>query len=345
MQYNRIKGLNNMNEKKLAPFFILEILKEKTDTNHKLRQSDIIVELENYGIEMERKTIASTIDMLNNELNYSIEKDSDGYYLSEREFDETEIKFLIDAIYSSKIITGKQANKLSKKLYSFLSKYQQKNYNYTYKSTDVSRAGNIDFFFNIDIINEAIAKNKKISFCYLSYDSSGNQIRRKNGYRYLVSPYYLINNSGKYYLLCNYDKYNELANYKVDYIVDIKLEDEDRKKPKDVKGLGDNFKISDYINDHIYMFGGDVITAKIRIDDKTRRHDIKDWFGTNVSFKKEGDIEYALVRSEENALFYWLLQYQEHFTLVEPISLIDKITKSLELSLKKYTKLQNNTNS
>ena len=190
-----------MFDKKLAMFYILKILKEYSDKDHLLKQKDIIDKLHNiYMIDIERKTIASTIDLLI-ELDYDIKKETKGYYLGERQFDETEIKFLIDAIYSSKIIPAEQAKKLSSKIYSSLSKYNKKDYSYIYKSTEISRSNNKEFFYNIDIITEAIKTKKRIKFNYLTYDNKGKLIERRDGYKYKVSPYFLVNNFGKYYLL------------------------------------------------------------------------------------------------------------------------------------------------
>ena len=151
-----------MYDKKMAMFYILEILKKYSDRNHMLKQVDIIKKLHDiYMIDIERKTIASTLEILS-ELGYDIYRGTGGYCLDEREFDETEIKFLIDAIYSSKIISGEQAKDLSKKIYSTLSKYEQKDYSYIHKSTEITRTTNKEFFYNIDIITEAIKTNKKI---------------------------------------------------------------------------------------------------------------------------------------------------------------------------------------
>ena len=123
-----------MYDKKMAMFYILEILKEYSDRNHLLKQVDIIKKLHDiYMVDIERKTIASTLDILA-ELGYDIYKGPGGVCLDERDFDETEIRFLIDAIYSSKIIDGEQAKDLSKKVCASLSKYEKKDYSYIYQN-------------------------------------------------------------------------------------------------------------------------------------------------------------------------------------------------------------------
>ena len=116
-----------MFNKKISILYILDILREYSDINHPLTQQNIIDKLFHlYGIEIERKTISSTISLLI-DYGYDINKiDKKGYYLDERELNENEIKFLVDAIFSSKSISSKDAINLSNKLNNILSKYQKK---------------------------------------------------------------------------------------------------------------------------------------------------------------------------------------------------------------------------
>ena len=326
-----------MFDKKSAPFYILNILKEYSDKNHLLKQKDIIDKLHNiYMIDIERKTIATTIDLLIS-LDYDIVQiPGKGYYLDQREFDETEIKFLIDAIYSSKIIPGDYANDISKKLYSSLSKYQRKDYSYIHKSTEISRSMNNDFFYNIDIINEAINKKKKITFNYLAYDNTGKLIKRKNGYIYKVSPYYLVNNFGKYYLLCNLGNHNDHSNFRLDYITNIELTDENIFPIENIKTLGKDFNITKHINDHVFMFGGNIIEAKIEVLSDAAVTYVYDWFGSNARLKKENDKLYAYIRTDDRAFIYWALQYIELCIVIEPKDVRDKIINILNNSIKNY---------
>lgn len=326
-----------LQEKKIAIFYILDILKEYTDESHFLTQKEIGNKLETlYNIKLERKSVAANLNILEEDLGYDINKNEKGYYLGQRDFDETEIKFLIDAVFSSKIIPGNYAEELSKKLSSYLSRFKRKNYNYIYKSTNISRSSNKELFYNIEIINEAINNNKMISFKYLDYDDNGNEIERFEGHRYKVSPYFLINNNGKYYLLAKYYKYDNHTNYKLDYIKDIKIEQEALTPLKDVKSLGDNFNIANYINNHVYAFGGDVIDAKLELISDASIIVIRDWFGTSAKIINENNKKYAYVKSEQRALFYWLLQYQEDVVVIEPKELRDKVKQRLNESVKNY---------
>ncbi len=325
-----------MYDKKMAAFYILEILKEYSDKDHLLKQKDIIDKLYNiYRIDIERKTISSTLDILS-DLGYDIHKEQVGVYLGEREFDETQIKFLIDAIYSSKTITGEQAKEISKKLYSSLSKYQRKDYSYIHKSTEITRTTNKEFFYNIDIITEAIKSNKKIRFNYLDYDEKGKLTEARNGYFYEVSPYYLVNNFGRYYLICNTDKYDDHSNFRLDYISNIELTDNDIKPIDDVKTLGKNFNITKHINDHVYMFGGKIITAKILIKKNYGIKYIIDWFGKNATLKNEDDKLYAYIKTDDRVFKYWALQYCEEFKVIEPEHLRKELLDHAKEMLKDY---------
>ena len=325
-----------MYDKKLAMYYILQILKEYSDKNHLLKQKDIIDKLHDiYFIDIERKTIASTIELLN-ELNYTIIKEPKGYYLAEREFDDTEIKFLIDAIYSSKIIPGNMAKELAEKVCSSLSRYERKDYSYIKKSTEITRTSNKEFFHNIDIITEAIKSKKRIRFNYLTYNNKGKLVERRDGYRYKVSPYFLVNNFGKYYLLGSMNHYDIHAHFRLDYISKIELIDDDIVPMDDVKSLGKNFNINKHINDHVYMFNGNVITAKILIKKEYAITYIYDWFGKNASLRYEDDKLYAYIKTDDRAFEYWALQYCEEFKVIEPLDLKNRIIQHAKEMLEDY---------
>ena len=325
-----------MNNKKIILLYILEILKEYSDAKHLLTQKDIIEKLKIiYNIDVDRKMIAYNIDTLI-EYGYDIEKgNKGGYFLNERDFNENEIKFLIDAIYSSSIIPSSNAKDLIKKLYSGLSLHERKDFSYIHKADKINRTSNKDVFLNIELINEAIHLNKQISFNYLRYNEEGILVKRREGKEYYVSPYYLIHSNSRYYLLCSHN-YDDHSNYRIDLMTNIKIIDRPIKPISEVKSLGSNFDISKYINDHIYIFGDDVIYSKIEINDPNCITYIKEWFSDNARIYKENDKLIAYIKSDSYALFYWCLQYQEYIKVLEPQSLVDNIVKTLKESISKY---------
>ncbi len=325
-------------EKKAAPLLVLEILKKYTDENHYLTQQEIIDILQDvYGIEAERKSIASTLVLLG-DLGYDINRGTrGGFALLSRDFETSEVTFLVDAIYSSKSIPASAASRLADKVNSCLSTYERKDYGFLEKTSDIPRTSNNDIFYNIDIIHEAMMRHKRVGFQYMTYDKDGNPVVRNDGYEYIVSPYYLINNFGYYYLICNYrSKYNALNIFRLDYITNINIkEDWELKDMSEIEGLED-FDIKQYLNEHVYLFGGEAVSAVLEIDSEEHTRYVVDWFGSNASFYSEDEKIYARVKCNETSLLYWCLQYAECIKVVEPESLKQRVVEVLETALEKY---------
>lgn len=108
--------------KKMLNMLILDILKEYSDENHILTQQEIMRFLKsNYDMTCDRKSVRNNVDYLK-ELGYEISTDG-GYYLITREFDDAELRMLIDSVLFSKTLTQKQAKSLIDKLSSWGNRY------------------------------------------------------------------------------------------------------------------------------------------------------------------------------------------------------------------------------
>lgn len=330
--------MSMVENKKASILLILKVLEEYSDEEHFLTQQEIINKIKQlYGIELERKSVAFSISLLQ-ELDYDINKSPrGGYALLSRSFDNSEIRFITDALFSSKSINGKQAVELSNKLNSCLSKYQRRDYGFVYKSNELSRTNNKEVFYTLELIEEARRRGKRISFQYQSFDESGEPFLKMDGYRYIVSPYYSVNSNGRYFLICNYrEKYRAITWFRIDFMTNAKVEEEWPIKPlQSLEGMKD-FNITKYLNENIYLLAGDVINATIEIENPEHIVFIKDWFGKNARlYKKEGKI-LADIKSNESALFYWYMQYSETMRIVSPQSLIERVKKEAERIVKKY---------
>ena len=83
--------------KKMLNILILDILREYTDEKHSLTQQEIIRLLDkNYGMTCDRRSVKNNILSLK-ELGYDISMDK-GYRLLSREFDDAELRILIDSV-------------------------------------------------------------------------------------------------------------------------------------------------------------------------------------------------------------------------------------------------------
>ena len=325
--------------KKLIILYVLEILKKYSDSSHPLTQQEIIKKIESiYGMTCERKSISRNIDYLIDFGYEIIKQGNSGCYLLTRDFESSELTFLIDAIFNSRSISAKHARELTQKLTNNASIYDRNRFKYILKADNLSRTPNKQLFYTIDTLNRAITDGKKVSFNYNSFTTSKEFLPRNNGKTYTISPYYMVNNNGKYYLICNYDHYNTLAHYKIDQITNIKILPRSNIKP--IETLDDykpDFDIAKYINEKVYMFSGASVDATIKVSQKII-NDVIDWFGDNARIKEViGDHLYVNITSNEQALIYWCLQYGENVTITAPTTLISKFKDTL-------TKIVNNYN-
>ncbi len=145
---------------------ILDILKEYSDSEHRLLQQDIIDLLEsNYGLSCKRRAVCNNINSLR-EMGYDIVADK-GYYLKSRDFTDAELRLLIDSVFSSGGITDKEAHHLVKKIEKFSNKYFKSHVSHIHTSSSGMNTANSQIMDSIAVIDMAISKGRKISFSYL----------------------------------------------------------------------------------------------------------------------------------------------------------------------------------
>jgi predicted DNA-binding transcriptional regulator YafY len=295
--------------KKMLSVYIIETLKRYSDQEHQLLQSDIIQYIQNnYNESFERKAVGRCIHELI-DLDYDIVKDK-GFYLNERTFDKSEIQFLIDSLLSYKTLTRTQIKGILEKIINDESYYTKRATHKIYDISTVELSENQECLLNVEIINEAIDSNKKIAFDYYEYGLD-KKLHKKREKEYIVNPYKLIISMNKYYLIGNYDKYDNLSNYRIDKIRNVKIIDEKRKI------LNEQINLPKYRLEHIYMFSGPSVDAKIKFENRIIDQ-IIDWFSVECTIVPcDDEYSYLYVRVNKNALYYWLKQYNDHVILIE----------------------------
>lgn len=323
-------------DRKLASCYIIDILKKYSDEKHYMTYQEISDKAkELYNADIDPKTIGRHVTLLQ-EYGIDIEKKRNiGCALIGRTFDSSELSFLIDAVFSSKSISSSHAQDLIKSLMSECSIYQQKRYDYVFKTDDISRYDSKAFFFTIDTIMRAIEDNKQISFTYNEVLVNKKTNARKEGKEYIINPYFMINNRGKYYLVCNYDKYNDLSHYKIECISNIKILETPIKPLENLDDTQD-FDIGKYVNEHIYMFSGETITATIKLANAKTINDVVDWYGNNISIKEREDGIYVTFNVNEQAFLYWALQYGLNIEIIKPVATKKKYLEMIHEIMNKY---------
>ena len=268
------------NTAKLRPFYIAKILHERTDEEHTLSTTQIIEILESeYGISSHRQTIKTDIEILR-QFGFEIEEiksTQNRYNMFARTFDTPELKLLIDAVESSKFITSSKSRELVEKISSLTSEHVAAALKRNVSCEGRIKPGNEKVYIILDTINDAINKNKKISFQYFQYNVKKEKKLKHNGKPYVITPLHLVWNGDCYYMVGVYDYQQRLGSFRVDRIAKqpLILEEDGTPAPED-------FNIDQYINTTFRMYNSEHEEVEL-ICDNDVMDAIIDRFGEDVT--------------------------------------------------------------
>lgn len=173
--------------KKMLNMLVLEILKEYSDEDHHLTQQDIIRLLKkNYDMVCDRRSVKNNILCLK-EFGYDISM-QDGYYLADREFEDAELRMLIDSVLFSKTISHSQAKRLITKLKGFGNRYFSAKVSHVSNLPELQHSDNKQVMITLDVLNDAIGKKRKVRFLYNEYGTDFKLHLRRDR-PYIVNPY------------------------------------------------------------------------------------------------------------------------------------------------------------
>ena len=314
-----------MAEKKQSLLALIEILKKHSDENHALSIKDIQSHLLNeYDIELDRRTLYTSMELLR-DFGYEIsEYDGNGYYLMERQFEKAEILLLCNAIHASHFISSKQSDELIKKLLDTQSKYDHKEFKDKVYMANPLKTSNKQLLFNIEIVSQAIKENRKISFAYLRYNTKKELIERRSD-PYIVEPRYIVYSDSRPYLIVT-----SLNHYRLDRMKDVEiLNEKSRVLPKS----SDPYE---YARNKLFMYTGEVQTITFKCNNSILDHMI-DIFGPDLLLIPDKDDTFTIkVKTSTQGALYLAGQYMENITIIEPESIKNEFIKTLKESLKRY---------
>lgn len=197
--------MDSNNKKRILE--LIEILRENTDINHTLSLKEIANLLMDKGIVIKnRKTLYDDFKILN-DYGYEVEY-SNGYYLCDNPFSQSELKILIDSLNSLKNLDDNVLIKLTNKLYSFQSKYKRsllKKLEYRTKHKDKK------FINRLEDVLESIENNNLV------------KIKRNNKEEETIAPLFLHRSNDFYYLYYHYENSDKIYHTRFDNIQTIKL--------------------------------------------------------------------------------------------------------------------------
>lgn len=322
--------------KKMLNMLILEILRKYTDEDHALTQQEILKLLDkNYGMECDRRSVKNNILCLK-EMGYDISMEK-GYRLLSREFDDAELRILIDSVLFSKSISTRQAKGLIKKLRDMASNFFNAKVSHVSNLPDLNRTDNKQAMYTLDVINDAIADKRKISFIYNEMGTDF-KLHPKRQEPYIVNPYQIVANNGRFYLIGNYDKYDNVAHFRIDKMTNVTELEEKVKPMKQVPELVDGLNLPKHMAEHFYMFSGESVPITLRTT-SNMMSELVDWFGKDFRIiEKNGEEITVRLTCNYDAMRYWALQYGPYVEIVSPESLRIRLKEDAESMLKKYSK-------
>ena len=320
---------------KLKILYLMKMFLEQTDEEHSIGIADIIRELENYGISAERKSIYADIDTLKVfGLDISKKKSkSTEYYLASREFELPELKLLVDAVQCSKFVTHKKSNELIKKIESLTSKKQAMMLQRQVYVANRAKSINENIYYNVDKLHQAIADNRKVSFQYFDYNLDKEKVFRKDGDRYVISPYSLSWDDENYYVIAYYKKHDNFVHYRVDRMSSIELMDDMR----DLLNEDTVFNVAEYAKQTFNMFNGVDEVVWLEFDNDLVNQ-VLDRFGADISIQKETEATFSIrTRVKVSSTFFsWVAQYGKKARIMQPQHVRDEFTDFLAEILKQY---------
>ncbi len=306
---------------KLKIFYILDYLQKNSREEHPIRATELISMLNrDHNISCDRKTVYSDIAALQD---YgvdivSIPGKNGGYYIASRSFELPELKLLIDAVQSSRYLTEKKSRELIEKLCEQCNEYDAKLLCRNVLVSGRVKSMNETIYYSVDTIQEAIARNRKISFRYFDWELGGKRSYREK--EYLASPYGLCQDNENCYLLA-YAQRHGITSYRVDRMTDIRLADESRTPCPELTGK----ELLQHANRLFQMFSGDAVDVKLRFH-RSLINVVVDRFGKDTMLIPDGDEFFNFtVRVAVSPMFLsWVIGFGDKAKILYPQTVVDQ---------------------
>ncbi len=320
---------------KLKLLYIVKILSEESDEQHVISTKMLIDKLAAYGVSAERKSIYDDIAKLQDcgyDILQSDNRNGGGYYLASRDFELAELKFLVDAVQSTRFITQKKSAELIKKLERLTSKHDAKALQRQVYVSGRIKTENESIYYSIDSLHKAIQENKQISFTYMEWNSKKELVPRKAGQEYIVSPWTLICQDENYYLAAFDSKVGIIKHYRVDKMAHIQILDEIRAGASEYEKMNP----AEYTNRTFSMYGGELEDVSLTFPENLIGVVI-DRFGKEIPIRMEENKLRARVKVVVSPPFFgWLATVGKEVQIVSPENVKEQYIAWLEALLKEY---------
>ena len=317
--------------------YILNVLKKYSDEEHKLSTSEIREKVnEEYGVDIEQRTIRRNINLLQQKFGYDISTYNDnkiGYYMindPETDFEPGEIRAIIDTFSYSTFIEPKVAEwiiKKCKKLQNIYENNKIKNYKvYSPKG----KTTNVEVIKNIEDISNSIVNKNKIKFNYWKYVIEGDRIEKQIVSKPVVSPYAIIYDKQQFYMLGIKEGNDEYFHYRLDRIKNL----EELKEKIEIQKT--DKEIEQYVDTSVEVFSGDEVEIEAECDGYLLG-EVFEKFGKKVEVQPINKNTFSMkIKANPLGFKLWTMRNLDLVTIKKPESLVKEIKQVMSEAQKRY---------
>lgn len=301
---------------------LLRFLYQQTDEAHTVTVSEMIEYLKSKGIPSVRQTVytdlealdAAGIDIV------QIKSTQNRYFIGSRIFEYPELKMLVDAVASSKVISAKKSQALIQKLGQLTSIQQAEQLQRLASLSSRVKPHNEKVYYIIDSIQTAILDQHQISFQYYEYTPEKKKILKHDGYRYILDPYALEWKNDHYYLIGYSHKHKGIAHFRVDRLSSVEPLDSKFQPMPD-------FDVAAYTNKMVDMFAAEhAEQVKLLCSNELMRV-IIDHYGEDIEISPYDDTHFTvIIEVNPSGTFYgWVFKFMGKIRILSPQSCVDKM--------------------
>lgn len=318
------------NMRKVKLLKILELLRQNTDEDHPMSTAQIAIALSQMGIPFDRRTISQDILTLN-ELGYEIMSIMRGhdkcYYVEDRSFSVPELKILIDAVQASSFITEKKSEELISKIAALAGSHRADVLKRNMVCFNTRKHSNERIFYNVDNLEDAILRQKKVLFRYFDLNENAERVYRRDGHRYVVEPIALVFNEDNYYLTCYSARHDSTSNYRIDRMDAVEVLQEDCCE----KAITLREQVATYTEQAFKMFGGQVEDIVLEFD-RSLIGAVYDRFGEGTKMMATSESKcIASVKVQISPVFWgWLFQFGNQMKILSPSPLVNMYAEKVQ---------------
>lgn len=254
----------------------------------------------------------------------------------EDDFTDEELMFLMDAVQFSKHVDKARAEEITKKLVKLSHNQYSGIFEYHTKINEKNVPVRKDFFTILGDINEAIHRQRMVTFYNNVFDTDKN-LHPVGDEPVKVSPYRVVVSDGNYYLLCGEKDSNVIKRYRIDRITGLVILEE--KSAHSAARINAALRSNEYIVEHCYMNVGETVKVRLEID-KSVLGEVIDSFGTGIKIEPAHHTSNRLivqVKSSEKDIIDWAMRYGEYAVILDPDYLREEIRERAHLIRYAYT--------